>query len=125
MRFRVAVPQAPALERVVAARDPALPWPGSLPDPLPAEVFAPPRAIAVLTSDGRTVEIDGRGRLSGPPSLVDGSPVTSWAGPWPIRDRRGERDEISGERLQLVDEQQRAWLVLHLDGRWWAEGRYH
>jgi len=112
-------------ERVVPARDPDLPWPGHLPAPLPAEVFVPPRAITVRAADGGEIRIDERGRLSAPPGLVDGSPVTAWAGPWPVRDRRGDGDGVRGDRLQLVDVQQRAWLVLHAEHAWWAEGRYH
>jgi protein ImuB len=50
-----------------------------------------------------------------------------------VRDRRGDpAGSFRGERLQLVDEQDEAWLVLHVadaDGaggaQWWAEGRYH
>ena len=112
-------------ERVVPARDPRLPWPGHLPDPLPAEVFVPPRAITVRAADGDEIRLDERGRLSAPPGLVEGSPVTAWAGPWPVRDRRGDGDGVRGDRLQLVDAQQRAWLVLHTGRAWWAEGRYH
>jgi protein ImuB len=124
----------------VPARPADQPWPGQLPDPLPAEVFAPPRPIAVTAADGSTVGIDGRGLLTAEPAAVDACAVLSWAGPWPVRDRRGDpAGSFRGERLQLVDEQERAWLVLHIttaDGaggdaggtgadQWWAEGRYH
>ncbi len=121
-------------ERVVPTRPADQPWPGQLPDPLPAEVFAPPRPIAVTAADGSTVEIDGRGLLTAEPAAVDDCAVLSWAGPWPVRDRRGDpAGAFRGERLQLVDEQERAWLVLHITtggagaggGHWLAEGRYH
>lgn len=126
-------------ERAVPARPADQPWPGQLPDPLPAEVFTPPRPISVTAADGTPVTVDARGLLSAPPAAVDSCAVRSWAGPWPVRDRRGDpAGALRGERLQLVDEQDRAWLVLHVDDRrggvgagaasdgcWLAEGRYH
>ncbi|MBS1673392.1 MAG: DNA polymerase Y family protein [Actinobacteria bacterium] len=117
-------------ERAVPARPADQPWPGQLPDPLPAEVFVPARPIAVCASDGSPITVDARGLLSAPPATVDSCAVRSWAGPWPVRDRRGDpAGALRGERLQLVDAQDRAWLVLHVAGtaaeRWLAEGRYH
>lgn len=112
-------------ERPVAPRDPGRPWPGSLPDPLPAEVFRPPRPLTVQTAQGTTLEIDDRGALSAAPARIDGSEVQAWAGPWPIHERRWAAAEAKhGHRLQIVDEQGRAWLVFCASGRWWAEGRY-
>ena len=112
-------------ERAVPPRDPGSPWPGSLPDPLPAEVFHPPRPIGVLAADETTVSVDERGTLSQDPARIDGVSVRAWAGPWPVHERRwaaggGKR----GHRLQIVDDQDRAWLVFHTGERWWAEGRY-
>lgn len=77
-------------ERAVAPRDPGQPWPGSLPDPLPAEVFRPPRPIGVLSPEGETVLVDDRGALSAAPARIDGDDVQAWAGPWPIHERRWE-----------------------------------
>ncbi|MDQ4212921.1 DNA polymerase Y family protein [Microbacterium capsulatum] len=122
-------------ERVVPARPADQPWPGQLPDPLPAEVFVPLRPIAVTAADGADVGVDERGLLTAAPAAVDSCPVLSWAGPWSVRDRRGDPAGIRrGERLQIVDVQERAWLVMYVaeagaggagGGRWWAEGRYH
>jgi protein ImuB len=112
-------------ERTVPPRDPERPWPGSLPDPLPAEVFRPPRRIAVDAADGAAITVDDRGALSSVPARIDGSTVQGWAGPWPIHEHRwasggGKR----GHRLQIVDDRDRAWLVFCTGERWWAEGRY-
>lgn len=112
-------------ERPVAPRDPSSPWPGSLPDPLPAEVFRPPRPLGVTDGAGEAVRIDDRGLLSADPAFVDGAAVHAWAGPWPVNERRwaaggGKR----GHRFQVVDEKDRAWLMFCAGGRWWAEGRY-
>lgn len=112
-------------ERPVAPRDPERPWPGSLPDPLPAEVFLPPRPIGVRSQGGETVTVDERGALSAAPSHIDGDDVRAWAGPWPIHERRWEASGGKrGHRLQIVDGHDRAWLVFCAGGRWWAEGRY-
>jgi len=112
-------------ERPVPPRDPGSPWPGSLPDPLPAEVFLPPRPIGVLAADGAVISIDERGALSQEPARIDGVDVQGWAGPWPVHERRwtpggGRR----GHRLQIVDDHDRAWLVFRAGERWWVEGRY-
>jgi protein ImuB len=106
------------------------PWPGQLPTPLPTEVFDPPRPVRVQGPDGEAIEIDERGMLSASPTLVDGVTVVAWAGPWPLRERvwdaaRGHRSH----RLQLLDERQRAWVVLcqgqgDLPAQWHAEGIY-
>ena len=117
-------------ERAVPLRAAGQPWPGRLPDPLPGEVFAPPRRVAVTAADGSPVDVDDRGLLTADPAAIEDCPVRHWAGPWPLRERRGEPGGIlRGERLQLVDAQERAWLVLHTPGddggHWWAEGRYH
>jgi protein ImuB len=112
-------------ERSVAPRDPERPWPGSLPDPLPAEVFRPPRPIGLQTGDGQTVLVDERGTLSAPPARIDGDNVQAWAGPWPIHERRWDPSGGKhGHRLQIVDGHDRAWLVFCTEGRWWVEGRY-
>lgn len=112
-------------ERAAPARDPESPWPGSLPDPLPAEVFLPPRPIMVLAVDESMISIDERGALSKTPAHIDGIAVQAWAGPWPVHERRwtpsgGKR----GHRFQIVDDHDRAWLVFATGKRWWAEGRY-
>ncbi|MGW9270120.1 Y-family DNA polymerase [Microbacterium sp. NPDC055599] len=112
-------------ERVVPPRDPGSPWPGSLPDPLPSEVFRPPRPVGVVGVDGSVLTVDDRGALSNDPARIDGAGVQAWAGPWPVQERRwtpggGKR----GHRLQIVDDRDRAWLVFHAGERWWAEGRY-
>lgn len=112
-------------ERPVLERDPAHPWPGSLPDPLPTEVFSPPRPIRVTAAEGHDVLIDDRGTLSAPPARIDDDEIAGWAGPWPLHEHRWDRERATaGHRFQLLDQRQRAWLVLYSEGTWWAEGRY-
>lgn len=112
-------------ERSQLERDPAQPWPGRLPGPLPAEVFSPLRPVRVADADGAAIVVDARGTLSAAPALLDDEGIVGWAGPWPLREHRWDPDRArAGHRFQLVDRRQRAWLVLHSDGSWWAEGRY-
>lgn len=112
-------------ERVVTERDPVQPWPGSLPDPVPSEVFRPPRAISVLSAGGSPISIDARGELSAAPARIEDGLVDAWAGPWPIHEHRWDSARRrEGHRFQIVDDHDRAWLVFQAGGRWWAEGRY-
>lgn len=112
-------------ERAVVERDPALPWPGRLPDPLPTEVFLPMRPVHVSGADGAPVRIGERGELSAPPVAIDDSRVIGWAGPWPVHEHRWDAERTTeGHRFQLLDAGHRAWLVFHSEGSWWAEGRY-
>lgn len=112
-------------DKVPPERDAALPWPGSLPPPYPSEVFDPPLPARVTAADGTPPRVDERGALSAAPAWIEEAAVSSWAGPWPLRERTW--DKVQGrlaQRLQIVDESQRAWLVLWEDDSWWVEGRY-
>lgn len=106
------------------------PWPGSLPDPLPATVFPGRRRVDVLDADGVRVRVDDRLLLTGEPAqLVVGAArlrTAGWAGPWPVAERGWDADRArSGCRFQVADDTGGAWLlVLDPDGGWWAEGRY-
>ena len=108
------------------------PWPGSLPEPAPATVFAQPRAVIVLGALRQELEVSDRGVLSGHPAFFSpsGRPddlrrVESWAGPWPLSERWWDASAArSVNRFQLIDASATAWLLV-LDGRdWWAEAVY-
>ena len=116
------------------------PWPGCLPAPSPATVFADPLPLDVLDAHGRVVRVSGRGTVSADPAgirLLLGSEaegwrrgpmqtVRSWAGPWPVdqhwwepdRHRRLARfqmlvdDETVGERAHLVIAEHQRWFLL-------------
>ncbi|MCE7483175.1 DNA polymerase Y family protein [Microbacterium profundi] len=112
-------------DKVPPERDAALPWPGSLPPPYPSEVFSPPLPARVTAADGTPPRVDERGTLSAAPAWIEETAVSSWAGPWPLRERAWDKDQARlAQRLQIVDESQRAWLVLWEDDSWWVEGRY-
>ncbi len=112
-------------ERPVVERDPSRPWPGSLPGPLPTEVFDPARPVRVCGAEGREVRVDARGELSCAPAFIDDHEVIGWAGPWPVREHRWDAERArDGHRFQLLDARHRAWLVFHSADGWCAEGRY-
>ncbi|MDQ0030469.1 DNA polymerase Y family protein [Arthrobacter bambusae] len=108
------------------------PWPGRIPDPQPATVFASLVPVLLLDANREKVLTDHRGGLLAPPRWFcpGGDPargrlVVQWAGPWPLRQRWWDADHrLEADRFQLVDGTGEAWLLL-LDGQnWWAEARY-
>lgn len=114
-----------------AAAAPGAPWPGSLPGPSPATVFTEPPPVLLLDEAGEPVRVDERGALSAPPSLFSPaerrstSDVRAWAGPWPLQQRWWDPERHrAAQRLQLVEADGTAWLLLLEEGRWRAEGRY-
>lgn len=111
------------------------PWPGSLPTPSPATVFATPRPAVVLTDDRQPVKIDDRGVLNGAPAWfgaqpgsersIETLPVDGWAGPWPVSERWWDESQARTlTRFQLVGADGSAWLVVADGDRWWIEARY-
>ncbi|NHI17012.1 DNA polymerase Y family protein [Microbacterium excoecariae] len=106
-----------------ARRD--LPWPGSLPAPLPTEVFREARPAQVCAASGEPVGVDGRGFVTADPATLDRRAVSSWSGPWPIVERTWDPARArSAHRFQLALEDGSAWLAVLEDGAWWLEGRY-
>lgn len=87
-------------------------WPGRLPAPSPATVYAaawhvPPPPAEVLDAAGGPVGVTARAMLTAPPHriAVDGRPpraVLGWAGPWPVEERWWEPGGRRRARLQVV-----------------------
>lgn len=109
-----------------APPQPAGPWPGALPAPRPSVVFRPPLPVLLTDAAGASVEpaaLDVRDASPAAfsPPAAPRRRVVAWAGPWPIR-RRELGDTV--HRVQLLDGEGEAWVLLHADGAWLAEGRY-
>ncbi|MGO4782311.1 DNA polymerase Y family protein [Cryobacterium sp. W22_MBD10_FK3] len=115
----------------------AQPWSGSLRDVFPATVFRGRRPVTLVAADGRAVAVDDRGGLDGEPQrfsperLSDGATrndlrrVQAWAGPWPVFERWWDTDAVrTVQRMQIVDENDQAWLLVLDDDGWRAEARY-
>lgn len=115
-------------DRPVGTQTRDRPWPGSLPDPLPATVFAEQVPVAVVDQDGDMVAVDGRGELTASPAaLVAGGrsrAIGTWAGPWPVIERGWDARARRAHRFQVVDMTQTAWLLVCEEGVWHAEGLY-
>jgi protein ImuB len=117
------------LPRRDATRDPAAPWPGAVPAPLPPLLPDDPYPAELCDAAGAPVAVSGRARLSGAPAVlaVGGRRlrVTGWAGPWPYDERRWNPAAARRlARLQCATEDGRAWLLLVEGGAWRVEGVY-
>lgn len=116
---------APWGEKVSASSPRELPWPGSMPDPLPSEVFREPRPVTVAGAGGEAVSVTDRGFVTAQPAVLEGRGVISWAGPWPVVERTWDPTRARrAHRFQLVDDRGAAWLAVLEGGAWHLEGRY-
>jgi protein ImuB len=122
-------------DRALLPRSPQQPWPGQLPSPLPATIFAAPHPVFVYGADGSDVVVDERGRFSSAPARFspasgkDVRGITAWAGPWPLSERWWDADAaLSASRFQVVDDRGVAWLLVLTrrasGSSWAAEARY-
>src|SRR5215211_4076174 len=106
------------------------PWPGQVPAPAPAVVYAEPLPVEVVDAGGASVAVDGRGLLGSLPSRVRvrgraWSAITAWAGPWLVDERwwdpAAHRRLV---RLQATTDQGTAYLLRLAGGHWWVEAIY-
>lgn len=116
-------------DAVSGVRDRARPWPGSLAGPLPATVFAEVLAVEVVDADGDMVAVGARGEPTGEPAVLvvagRGRRIRGWAGPWPIVERGWDPERARhAHRFQVLDDDERAWLLVCEEGAWHAEGVY-
>ncbi|MCL2515958.1 MAG: DNA polymerase Y family protein [Microbacteriaceae bacterium] len=120
----------------------AQPWPGSLPDPLPATVFLPRVGVALLAASGEAVAVSERGLVEGDPALFAAAsgarsigshaealrlarPIEGWAGPWTVDEKWW--DPVAARRVHrfsVIDADGTAWLLLFDGAEWFAEARY-
>lgn len=114
----------------------ALPWPGSIPPPAPARIFATPQPAELLSADGQSVRLTDRGALTSTPARLrtaDHGPdhrsrellIDAWAGPWPIDELWWDpRSARHVARCQIVAVDGTAWLVVTEGDQWWVEASY-
>ncbi|HVV14192.1 MAG TPA: DNA polymerase Y family protein [Amycolatopsis sp.] len=111
---------------------PEMPWPGRLPAPSPATVFAEALPARVLDATGAAVETTRQRRLTAPPhevSVNGAAPqqVLGWAGPWQVSGRWGESRACTRIQVLLAGEPEVA-MLLTLTGQknpqWTVEGVY-
>jgi protein ImuB len=123
----------PAAETVVTrpagGRTEIPPWPGRLAGPPPAVVHHPPWPADVRDEKGHPVGVTGRGMISAPPAGVAiagawSRQVTGWAGPWPLEERWWEAGGRRKAWLQVLLDDDTAYLLARQTGRWWVEASY-
>ncbi len=116
-------------ERAAGLRPLDQPWPGRIPGPAPAQVFAEPLPAEVVDGAGRSVAVTDRGVVTGEPARFRIGGVTqqiaSWAGPWPVDEAwwSGEQDGLAA-RFQVVGVDGRAWLLVWRVSGWEVEAGY-
>jgi protein ImuB len=123
-------------ERPPSRRNPQLPWPGSIPPPAPARVFATPMPSVVLSEDHRPVRVTSRGLVTAAPAFISIGvvsideeseliPIDAWAGPWPIDELWWDPDQARQvARFQVTGFSGSAWLLIIENDQWWTEARY-
>lgn len=125
-------------ERDEAAATADQPWPGRLPAPAPSVLIDPPHQVQLLDAAGHAVLVTERGQLPTSPATFNlmespygtsgkPTPITAWAGPWPVDERWWDPAAASQlARMQLVDATGRGYLVCFdlPTRRWLLEGVY-
>lgn len=118
-------------ERPLAKRTVGLPWPGSLPPPAPATVYAEPQQAMVVGVEGQPIGLTERGAVTGEPARFkatagqDWRPVASWAGPWPVDEQWWDGPSARHiARFQVVGVDGSAFLMIVEEGHWWTEATY-
>ncbi len=131
--------RARAVSRSATGSGPDGPWPGCLPSPSPATVYADAHPVEVLDADGGPVMVTGRGAVSARPATLRllsgdeasgwrrGPPraIKAWAGPWPVEEQwwePGRQRRVA--RFQMVTDDEQGYLVVVEHRRWWISARY-
>ncbi|MFZ4812049.1 MAG: DNA polymerase Y family protein, partial [Ilumatobacteraceae bacterium] len=119
------------VERGSAGASPTgAPWPGSLPAPSPAEIYAEPVSAEVVDADGRPVSVSGRGVASASPAVLriagrSSASVAAWAGPWLIEERWWDATRHRRvARFQLLTDDGHAYLATIEQRQWWLVAEY-
>ena len=93
-----------------------------------------PQVVQLVGADGRRVQVDARLQVSAEPAVVwwpaqgdlpeRETPVTGWAGPWPVVQRWWSAEPRRQVFLQALMADGQAVLMALRDGVWTVEGRY-
>ncbi|WP_025347370.1 DNA polymerase Y family protein [Nocardia nova] len=117
-------------EEAIPATDPDQPWPGRLPQPAPVVVLSNLPEVRLEAVAGQVVWVTERGVFTAEPAVLHWGNrswrIIGWAGPWLVDERWwGTGDSGETVRAQiLLDEQERALLLLGYEQVWHVEGLY-
>lgn len=105
------------------------PWPGRIPPPSPSELEPIVPDVELLDDHGLPARVSARGEMPQPPALLMiegiGHAITRWSGPWPADERWWDpASHRRRARLQVVTEDQSAYLLVVEQRRWSIEARY-
>ena len=124
--------EPPLGDEPVPWADPALPWPGQLPEPSPTVLLDDP--VELLDAQGNSIRVTSRGLFSADPARLTSrgrdERLRWWAGPWSVDERWWDPDGgatgIGGRaaRAQVLLESERAMLLCYRQRRWYLEGIY-
>jgi protein ImuB len=118
----------------VSTRNPADPWPGSMPAPSPTRVPPPgseaePDSVVLLDNEGKPIRLTGRGALTGSPAWLQSASREEGTGRGDIRSgdirsgdiRSGDSKRAdTGPNHHHIEAWAGPWL---LDERWWSADR--
>lgn len=120
-------------DELVPATDPALPWPGRLPQPAPAVLLLNRPPVLLEAADGSPVSVTARGLFSAEPAALRwGSrqwQLAGWAGPWPVDEHWWTPESAAASaraqvQLDGKETDARVLLLIYRDEIWRAEGLY-
>ncbi len=106
------------------------PWPGRVPSPSPATVWADPEPVEVVDATGRAVTVSGRAEVSAAPARLTrpgrrSVVLSAWTGPWPVDERWWDPARHRRRaRFQVVEADGLAHLLAVEAGSWWLEATY-
>ncbi|MBF6343826.1 DNA polymerase Y family protein [Nocardia cyriacigeorgica] len=112
----------------VPAADPALPWPGRLPEPAPAVLMMNRPRVELESAGGAPVHVTERGLFSATPARLRWGgkqwELTAWAGPWPMDELWWSTGSAPTARVQVELPGPHSLLLITREGRWHVEGLY-
>ena len=119
----------PLGDELVPEFDPAMPWPGRLPEPAPSSVLDDRPEVVLEDDAGQPVSVTERGVFSTQPAALRWETrlwqLLGWAGPWPVDERWWDPAAAHrAARAQVLLADQKALLLICHDRSWSVEGVY-
>ncbi len=103
------------------------PWPGKIPFSTPTTIANEP--VQVVDEQNNLVKVNGRALMSSEPKRVQiknrWHELRAWAGPWPVDEHWWDSAAHKRRaRLQIVTDDEHAYLLAIESGEWWLEATF-